>query len=187
MILNAAITCCIVAPPPTSKKFAGSPPCSLIMSMVAIAKPAPFTSERVHVIEMKYHLIAIIIYKWYRIYSLTSPSKKRGRSFRLNVSYSRIVNKQTKKTNKTSTIKLHVSIYTTVAHIARHSVTILSQPKSEKLDLKKVFILHSAHNWVTTILVSNIKRLWNKSYRWINTVQPRHNASTSGSYRNSKF
>ena len=55
--------------------------------------------------------------------------------------------KQTnKKTNKTSTIKLHVSIYTTVTHIARHLVTILSQPKSEKLDLKKVFILDSAHN-----------------------------------------
>ena len=30
-----------VAPPPTSKKFAGSPPASFIMSIEAIAKPAP--------------------------------------------------------------------------------------------------------------------------------------------------
>ena len=29
------------APPPMSKKLAGSPPACLIMSMVAIAKPAP--------------------------------------------------------------------------------------------------------------------------------------------------
>ena len=29
------------APPPTSRKLAGSPPASLIISMVAIANPAP--------------------------------------------------------------------------------------------------------------------------------------------------
>ena len=33
----------VVAPPPTSKKFAGSAPYSLMMSIVAIAKPAPLT------------------------------------------------------------------------------------------------------------------------------------------------
>ena len=34
-----------VAPPPTSRKFAGSPPCSLMRSIVAIARPAPFTMQ----------------------------------------------------------------------------------------------------------------------------------------------
>ena len=33
-------------PPPRSKKLAGVPPWSLIMSIVAIAKPAPFTDEQ---------------------------------------------------------------------------------------------------------------------------------------------
>ncbi len=33
------------APPPTSRKFAGSPPLSFIISMVAIARPAPFTIQ----------------------------------------------------------------------------------------------------------------------------------------------
>ena len=41
--LNASVTFCAVAPPPTSRKFAGSAPNSLIASMVAIASPAPFT------------------------------------------------------------------------------------------------------------------------------------------------
>uniref|UniRef100_A0A915JKI3 Uncharacterized protein n=1 Tax=Romanomermis culicivorax TaxID=13658 RepID=A0A915JKI3_ROMCU len=44
IILNASVTCSTVAPPPTSKKLAGSPLCSLMISMVAIAKPAPFTT-----------------------------------------------------------------------------------------------------------------------------------------------
>ena len=112
MILNAAITCCIVAPPPTSKKFAGSPPCSLIMSIVAIAKPAPFTSERVHVIEMKYHLIAIIIYKWYRIL-FDVALEKTLRSFRWNVSYSSIVNKQNKYGKTTCRYLHHCCTYRT--------------------------------------------------------------------------
>ena len=43
MIRNAVVTCSAVAPPPTSRKFAGSPPWSFTMSMVAIARPAPFT------------------------------------------------------------------------------------------------------------------------------------------------
>ena len=42
-ILNAASTRSCEAPPPTSRKFAGSPPASLMMSIVAIARPAPFT------------------------------------------------------------------------------------------------------------------------------------------------
>ncbi len=33
------------APPPTSRKFAGSPPACLIMSMVAMARPAPLTMQ----------------------------------------------------------------------------------------------------------------------------------------------
>jgi hypothetical protein len=45
MILNAAVTRSVVAPPPTSRKFAGSPPKSLIVSIVAIARPAPFTMQ----------------------------------------------------------------------------------------------------------------------------------------------
>ena len=43
IILNAAETFSFDAPPPTSKKFAGSSPCNLIISIVAIAKPAPLT------------------------------------------------------------------------------------------------------------------------------------------------
>ncbi len=43
MIPKASVTASSVAPPPTSRKFAGSPPCSLMMSIVAIARPAPFT------------------------------------------------------------------------------------------------------------------------------------------------
>ncbi|KAH9521752.1 hypothetical protein DERF_005384, partial [Dermatophagoides farinae] len=45
IIRNASFTCCAVAPPPTSKKLAGLPPCNLIMSIVAIAKPAPLTKQ----------------------------------------------------------------------------------------------------------------------------------------------
>ena len=35
----------LVAPPPTSRKFAGLPPQTWIMSIVAIARPAPFTMQ----------------------------------------------------------------------------------------------------------------------------------------------
>ena len=45
MILNASLTWLAVAPPPTSRKLAGEPPCSLMMSMVAMARPAPFTMQ----------------------------------------------------------------------------------------------------------------------------------------------
>ena len=34
-----------LAPPPTSRKLAGSPPDSLMMSIVAIARPAPLTMQ----------------------------------------------------------------------------------------------------------------------------------------------
>src|SRR5262249_15129911 len=44
-ILNALRICSALAPPPTSRKLAGSPPASLMMSMVAIARPAPFTMQ----------------------------------------------------------------------------------------------------------------------------------------------
>ena len=40
---NALNTCSSFTPPPTSRKLAGSPLCSLIMSIVAMAKPAPLT------------------------------------------------------------------------------------------------------------------------------------------------
>ena len=45
MILKASVTFSAVAPPPTSRKFAGSPPNSLIVSIVAIASPAPLTRQ----------------------------------------------------------------------------------------------------------------------------------------------
>ena len=35
----------LVAPPPTSRKLAGSPPSCWMMSIVAIARPAPFTMQ----------------------------------------------------------------------------------------------------------------------------------------------
>ncbi len=45
MILKAAATLSLPAPPPTSQKLAGSLPYSLMMSIVAMAKPAPFTMQ----------------------------------------------------------------------------------------------------------------------------------------------
>ena len=43
--LKASVTWSAVAPPPTSRKFAGSPPCSFMISIVDMAKPAPFTAK----------------------------------------------------------------------------------------------------------------------------------------------
>ena len=43
--MKASVTCAAVAPPPTSRKLAGVPPWSLMISMVAMARPAPFTGE----------------------------------------------------------------------------------------------------------------------------------------------
>jgi hypothetical protein len=45
MILKAAVTFSLLAPPPTSRKLAGSAPYSFMMSMVAMARPAPFTMK----------------------------------------------------------------------------------------------------------------------------------------------
>lgn len=45
MILKASVTASSVADPPMSRKFAGSWPCSLMMSIVAMARPAPFTRQ----------------------------------------------------------------------------------------------------------------------------------------------
>ncbi|MNF09003.1 hypothetical protein D3C80_2095600 [compost metagenome] len=45
MILKPAFTVSAFAVPPTSKKFAGSPPANLMISIVAIARPAPFTIQ----------------------------------------------------------------------------------------------------------------------------------------------
>ena len=42
---KAFFTCSSEAPPPTSRKFAGLPPLSLMMSMVAMARPAPLTMQ----------------------------------------------------------------------------------------------------------------------------------------------
>src|SRR5579864_233638 len=44
-IRNAFLTCSEEAPPPTSRKLAGEPPAYLMMSMVAMARPAPFTMQ----------------------------------------------------------------------------------------------------------------------------------------------
>ena len=45
MMLKAASIWLSLTPPPTSRKLAGVPPCRLIMSIVAIARPAPFTGR----------------------------------------------------------------------------------------------------------------------------------------------
>ena len=45
MMRKAFLTASSLAPPPTSRKLAGSPPCSLMMSMVAMASPAPLTMQ----------------------------------------------------------------------------------------------------------------------------------------------
>src|SRR5579862_6678805 len=42
---KAFLTCSALAPPPTSKKFAGLPPEYLTMSIVAMARPAPLTMQ----------------------------------------------------------------------------------------------------------------------------------------------
>src|ERR1700676_4228370 len=42
---KAFLICSALAPPPTSRKFAGLPPAYLIMSIVAIARPAPLTMQ----------------------------------------------------------------------------------------------------------------------------------------------
>ena len=42
---KAFLTCSALAPPPTSRKFAGLPPAYLMMSMVAMARPAPLTMQ----------------------------------------------------------------------------------------------------------------------------------------------
>src|SRR5262245_46975131 len=42
-IRNAFLTCSALAPPPTSRKFAGLPPAYWMMSIVPMASPAPFT------------------------------------------------------------------------------------------------------------------------------------------------
>src|SRR2546429_5370819 len=42
---KAFLTCSAEAPPPTSRKFAGEPPAYLMMSMVAMARPAPLTMQ----------------------------------------------------------------------------------------------------------------------------------------------
>ena len=44
-ISNAILTYSTLAPPPTSRKLAGSPPQSLMISIVAIARPAPLTMQ----------------------------------------------------------------------------------------------------------------------------------------------
>src|SRR5262249_3081528 len=45
MIRNASMAPASVTPPPTSRKLAGSPPWYLMMSIVAIASPAPLTRQ----------------------------------------------------------------------------------------------------------------------------------------------
>ena len=45
MMPKALATASALAPPPTSRKFAGDPPASLMMSIVAIASPAPLTMQ----------------------------------------------------------------------------------------------------------------------------------------------
>ena len=42
---KAFLICSALAPPPTSRKLAGLPPAYLMMSMVAMARPAPFTMQ----------------------------------------------------------------------------------------------------------------------------------------------
>ncbi len=42
---KASVTWSLLAPPPTSRKLAGSPPWYLMMSMVLMARPAPLTRQ----------------------------------------------------------------------------------------------------------------------------------------------
>jgi hypothetical protein len=42
---HSIYTCPSDALPPTSRKLAGVPPCNFIISMVAMANPAPFTMQ----------------------------------------------------------------------------------------------------------------------------------------------
>ncbi|KAI8611426.1 hypothetical protein BC830DRAFT_658405 [Chytriomyces sp. MP71] len=56
MIVNALATCSALAPPPTSKKLAGSTPLSLIMFIVAMAILTMFTLDQGWVIVRGYAL-----------------------------------------------------------------------------------------------------------------------------------
>ena len=49
---NAAATRSGEAPPPTSRKLAGSPPACLIMSIVAMARPAPLTMQPIVAVQL---------------------------------------------------------------------------------------------------------------------------------------
>lgn len=59
IMLKAALTCSSLTLPPTSKKLAGSPPWSLIMSIVAIANPAPLTRHLNKFILFKKRILAL--------------------------------------------------------------------------------------------------------------------------------
>ena len=45
MMPKAVVMDSLLAPPPMSRKFAGSPPYSLMTSIEAIARPAPLTRQ----------------------------------------------------------------------------------------------------------------------------------------------
>ena len=64
IILKAWQTPSSLIPPPRSKKLAGFPPCNLIMSIVAIARPAPFTRKRKHWRYTDHERQQMIIAQW---------------------------------------------------------------------------------------------------------------------------
>ena len=49
---KAFLICSSLAPPPTSRKLAGLPPAYLMMSMVAMASPAPLTMQATCAVEL---------------------------------------------------------------------------------------------------------------------------------------
>lgn len=82
---KASLIACGVAPPPTSRKFAGDPPLSLIMSIVAMANPAPLTRHPISpssLMKLRPDLLSVLVISNRRTHSaaLTSSGSSCERS-----------------------------------------------------------------------------------------------------------
>lgn len=64
-ISKAAEIYLALAPPPTSKKLAGSAPYNLIISIVAIASPAPFTKHPIFPFKATYYKSCFLAFSSY--------------------------------------------------------------------------------------------------------------------------
>src|SRR2546422_6756040 len=81
---NAAATRSGLAPPPMSRKLAGSPPACWIMSMVAMASPAPLmmrSEEHTSELQSRLHLVCRLLLekkKELRVHQMSACRVDRG-------------------------------------------------------------------------------------------------------------